>query len=175
MHSHRKKKNSTNQLVNTTTAMDPAKRSIVRRLVATSATTANTVFTRGTTDVTATSQWSAFAATYAECRVLAITIRQSGTGPSSSNQSGFAVFGTDRSGTSSASSLAGVWSMQSPKAFNAISTALQPMSYTARAIDLEDQLFAPTGAVPNNFGIFGINPFAAPLLIEYLVEFKGSL
>jgi len=139
--------------------------------VAVSTTTANTVFTRGTTDVTSTTQWSNFSASYAEARVLAITIKQAGF----TGGTGFAVFGTDRSGTASVANQAAVWGLQAARAYNTDSTAVQPHSYTARAIDLEDQLFSPVAAMPNNYAIFGINAAAAPILIEYLVEFKGSL
>jgi len=177
MHARKQKKNAAPRLINMSKAMISPNRSITRRLGVIFTSSAATVFAKGTSGVTASPYWANLAAAYTEARVLEIRLHVAGSTPSAGG-SGVNVFGTDRSGaqtTGTVTSQAGVWELQAAKAFNAFSTGTQISCYTARALDLEDQLFSPVGAMPNNFSIFGITAGGVTCLLEFLVEFKGAL
>jgi len=100
-------------------------------------------------------EWSSMASVYVQYRVLAIRVYlQSFLLPATAGTDLPVFLGTDRSGAlASPGSVPIVWALHNPKVFKLNNSDKKPISYEARAIDLEDQLYTPVGAPVPRFAI----------------------
>ncbi len=151
----------------------------MRRLTWVTSTGGASVSVRfGTDSVTSAAEWSSYASRFTECRVLGIKISFAGTPVTAGTGAPLMFVGTDRSGSVAAGlSPAATAQLDAVKVFNTSNTSMTPMSYQAKALDLEDQLFTPVGSASTtkNYSIHATNQAAVAFncLVEFLVEFKG--
>lgn len=153
--------------------------SLVKRLTQVATLAASTTLKVASSDFTGAQEYGNVAALYSEARVLAIKLTlvavvNTGFLPS------YAIFGTDRSGAllaASFTSVASIWGLQNAQLHTLPTSDKSPITYEARATDLEDQLFDAIGSATNRFAIFLQHVMAnttVSVFREYLVEFRGS-
>jgi hypothetical protein len=164
---------------------------LVRRLsYATTKTIAATTagYNFSPTDVRASStEWSSIAALYSQYRVLAIRLNFIGDNinytATNSPHVQYLLCGTDRSGSTSAGASANaVWALDQPKVFNIQTVTPVPITYEAKAIDLEDQNYVASSSNQTSFSIpvwlstnWASGSISLFVFVEAMVEFKGAL
>jgi len=163
---------------------------VVRRLTFTGSATTNAagifVVNASTVGMRANSyEWSAISALYQEYRLLAAKISVTAGFPQAlivpSTDLASVVCGTDRSGALTPPTTApGIFQLDDVKLYNGDYTEKAPIVYSAKAIDLQNQLFTPIGTNATSFilyvGIIGDFSTAniAQYWIEWVAEFKGA-
>lgn len=127
--------------------------------------------------VASATEWANYAARWQEYRVLATKVTMTNEGAQTSD---FVIFATDRGGLASTPvSVTALWATSGAKVFNGVLTQKEPITYEAKAIDLEDQLYTPVANTAVTYqvlmGTIGPPTTATfQVFVEWMVQFKGT-
>jgi hypothetical protein len=125
-------------------------------------------------------EWANYAARFTEYRLLGTRVHI--TQPfvvATGLEGGSVIMSTDESGAATTpTSLQLAWQQGNAKVFNLDQTTPKPITYSARAVDLEDQDFTPVGISATTFQIFlavngGVSSIVCQFFIEFSVEFRS--
>lgn len=175
------------QLVN---RMDGADASVIRKVnfVGTATTSAaGFSVTQGSCSAMRTLgfEWANLAALYQEYRLLATRIQFTPGAPQAVVAPAVDIssvcFATDRSGALSApTNVVTAMTLDDFHVYNGQYSGKAPWSATARATDLQNQLFTPVGTTAVTFLLYGVitGDFSvaniAQVFVEWIAEFKGA-
>jgi len=123
-------------------------------------------------------EWASYAARYAQYRLLGVRVHITDT-PAASQPSGSVVLATDESGSLPAPVSALVnWQAGKPRVYNLDQTSTRPITYEARAVNLDQLNYTAVGVSATTLQILiAINGPATAAVAQYYaewcVEFKS--